>query len=84
MASEVNLQFSFVLSLLACQFFQKKLGRLPISHFFPESLGNNWPANLSESDTFLRIILLLLYFCVVIVTYLGSQKVVLLKICSII
>ena len=54
MASEVNIQFSsLVLSLLACQFFQKKLGRLPISHLLPGRLGNNWPVNLSESGTFL-------------------------------
>lgn len=34
LASEVNIQFfSLVLSLLACQFSQKELGRFPISYF---------------------------------------------------
>lgn len=35
LANEVNIQFSsLVLSLLACQFSQKELGRFPISYFF--------------------------------------------------
>ena len=75
MASEVNIQFSsLVLSLLACQFFQKKLGRLPISHLLPGRLGNNWPVNLSESGTFLCFLKnLFIYLFIYLLAALGLR-----------
>lgn len=71
----MRLTYNFLLCFVSLTVFPEEIGKVTNFPFLSGDLGNNWPVNLSESDTFLRIILLLFYFSVVI-TYSGSQKIV--------